>query len=268
MLRFDPNNNPVFALGLMINRDANGELDEIFHFGSVPGYKTIVRYYPKINLDVITISNLDNNTDARSIGSIKNLFIEENNNVATTESIEVPLEYLKQFEGTYLIMGDNAIIAIEDNNLKAHTPMGKLNLIPVGPNEFSMEGTNNKMIFDDSLTFFTLKAPGGELKASRVEDNNPKPQYEISLEMFTGNYKSPELDKLNRVELNNNNLEITTASNQKIQLKRIGKNTFEGIESYYYSKMVFELDNGNVKAFRVTDEARWVQNLLFKKQKD
>ena len=268
MLRVDPKNSATFAMGLMINRDSNGELDEIFHFGSVPGYKTIVRYYPKINLDVITISNLDNNTDAKSIGSIKNIVVYEKNNAVTSAIREVPIEYLKQFEGTYLIMGDNAIIAIEGKNLMAQTPMGKLNLIPVGPNEFSMEGTNNKMIFNEALTFFTLKTPGGELKASRVEVNKPKPQYEISLKMFSGAYKSPELKILNHVELNKNHLLITTASNQKITLKRTGENTFEGIDSYYYSKIVFEFDNGNVMDFLVSDETGWVQNLLFEKQLD
>jgi CubicO group peptidase (beta-lactamase class C family) len=268
LLRNDPNNSPVFAMGLMLNRDASGELDEIFHFGSVPGYKTIVSYYPKIKLDVITISNLDNNTDAMLIKSIKNIFIAENNNVATSEIMEVPLEYLKQFEGTYLIMGDNAVIAIEGKNLMAETPLGNLNLIPIGPNEFSMEGTSNKMVFDESLKFFTLKAPGGEMKATLVEENKPKSQYEISLEVFVGDYKSPELEILNRVELNSNDLVITTASKQKIQLKRTGENTFEGIESYYYNKVVFESNNNNVMAFRVSDETGWVQHLLFEKQED
>ncbi|MFH4967311.1 serine hydrolase domain-containing protein [Gaetbulibacter sp. M240] len=267
MLRFDPNNNPSFAMGLMLNRDTDGELDEIFHFGSVPGYKTIVKYYPKINLDVITVSNLDNNrTDLMAIESIKNIFFDHKEDVASSEKIEVPLEYLRQFEGTYLIMGDNAIISIEGKNLMAQTPMGKITLQPIGPNEFLMEGTKNTMVFDKSLDFFTLKSPGGELKASRIEEDEPEPNYETSLDSFIGNYKSPELDILNSIELIRNVLEITTASNQKIQLNRTGEKTFDGVESYYYNKLVFEVENGKINAFRVTDELGWVQNLLFEKQ--
>lgn len=266
MLRVDPDNSSAVAMGLMLNEDANGELDEIFHFGSVPGYKTIVRNYPQVNLDVITISNLDSNTDAQSIGSIKNIVVGEKNNAVSSASMEVPMAYLEQFEGTYLIMGDKAIVAIEGKNLTAQTPMGKLNLIPVGPNQFSMEGTSNKMVFDESLNFFTLKAPGGELIASRQAEQEPMPQYKEPLKTFIGVFKSPELQIINHVELNKNNLVITTASKQKIQLERTGENTFEGIDSYYYAKVVFEHDDGNVIYFRVSDETGWVQNLLFEKQ--
>ncbi|OZV68176.1 serine hydrolase domain-containing protein [Winogradskyella aurantia] len=265
MLRTDPKTSSVFAMGLMLNKDSDGRPDEIFHFGSVPGYKSIVRYYPEINLDVITLSNLDNNTDAKKIASIKTFFGEQNKKDGLQTNKEVPISYLKQFEGTYLIMGDNAPVAVEGKTLTVQTPMGKMNLEPTGRNEFTMAGTNRKIVFDESLEFFTLKTGSAELKATRVVEEKTESTYTNELSIFTGKYRSPELNITNQIEFKDKVLVLTTASNQKIELKRVGETTFEGLKSYYYKSVDFELNDNEVSLFRVSDEAGWVQKLLFEK---
>ena len=128
-----------------------------------------------------------------------------------------------------------------------------------------MSGTNRKVLFDESLEFFTLKAGVGELKATRLVEEKTEPSYENQLSIFTGKYKSPELHINNQIEVTDEGLLLTTASNQKIDLKRIGETTFEGVNSYYYKSVEFELNDNEVSLFRVTDEAGWVQNLLFEK---
>ena len=265
MLRTDHKTSSSFAMGLILNKDSDGKLDEIFHFGSVPGYKSIVRYYPEINIDVITLSNLDNNTDAEKIASIKGFFEEKNKVDGLQTNKEVPLSYLKQFEGTYLIMGDSAPVVVEGKTLTVQTPMGKMKLEPTGRNEFTMSGTNRKIVFDESLEFFTLKAGSGELRATRVVEERAEPTYSNELSIFAGKYQSPELNIINQIEFKDKALVLTTASYQKIELKRVGETTFEGVNSYYYKSIEFGLNDNKVDFFRVSDEAGWVQNLLFEK---
>jgi CubicO group peptidase (beta-lactamase class C family) len=255
-----------YAMGLFVLRTEDGATEQIFHTGDGVGYTSFMSHYPKEKLDVIVLSNLNSNEPIRLAEEIVEFVRSKSKNASTKfeNQIELPLETLKIYAGSYDAKQFKQEFEIKDKKLYALNPQGSDVLVALNNTTFKIPNTPVKFEFDKTGQYVILKMPGNDIKCPKI--TTAETSTSVILSDYTGIYYSPELGVSYSLKVENNQLIADSPKHRRIVFNSLSRDKIES-EDRYFKKIKFSRDENNyVSGLRVTDIDGRVRNLWFEKK--
>ncbi|MCK5758430.1 MAG: beta-lactamase family protein, partial [Clostridiales bacterium] len=172
----------------------------VFHDGTNQGFISMLAMIPEYDLGLVIMANSEEFETVRNqlVFDILDVMIESKTGIEKPEkdepeTVNLPVENLKVFTGTYLINGEEIIVSLKNDNLKARYKNFNLTLKAISENTFTFKNPLFDSI-ESSLVFF----PGNSIEEAymilEMGDVFFCPRYPVSVnsqplwEEITGKY--------------------------------------------------------------------------------
>ncbi|MEM1338196.1 MAG: serine hydrolase [Bacteroidota bacterium] len=260
-----------YAFGVMVE-DING-FTRIAHDGSTGGFKTFIGVYPEEELNIVILANRSSRPWDTAL-EIADIVLEERKSTHTIpdlssmETVELPGEKMKKFEGSYWddSNGRVRVISVKNDTLR-ELQNPNAHFYPIGHNTFViLEGTKA------STCEFIIAADGTKKMIRTYDDGkmvtsesfDPNTLLPVDLSAYTGTYYSPELETIYSIRLEDEQLVAHHARHGALEMRLIKNDIF--LTQWPLRKVEISRDkNGMVTGFFTSNGRVW--NLWFEKQK-
>ncbi|PKA81980.1 CubicO group peptidase (beta-lactamase class C family) [Ulvibacter sp. MAR_2010_11] len=258
--------NSPYAMGLYVFKSKDGTIDQIFHTGDGAGYTSFMSYYPKEKIDVVLLSNLYGNEPIKLAETIIDFIrpINEKSIADYSNQIELPIEVLKKYEGSYDAKIFKAEFEIKDKQLYALNPQGSDLMVAVNETTFLIPNTPVEFEFDKAGQYVVLKMPGNDITCPKIIADTIMPS--VNIAEYTGIYYSPELNVSYSFTIENNQLIADSPKHRRIVFDAITADKTESKDRYFRNVHFSRDENNIVNGLRVTDIDGRVRNLWFEKK--
>ncbi len=198
--------NSEYGFGIQ-NRIHKG-LKLYSHTGGHESFETQLRYYPEYNFGIVTISNFGGNGWIAT-NKIAEYVLEEYMEFPKKieyKSFEIPLDKIKQFEGTYLSPYSNEAIDLTLIN-DTLTIWGGMQIIPISKNRFYSKSWGGQFEIVESANQLTQLIIHADSKSEyqKVDQWNPLSR---ELKEYESDYHSKELETTYHLFIKGNRLVI------------------------------------------------------------
>ena len=267
MWSMEESSKSPYAMGLYVIKSTEGVTEEIYHTGAGVGYNSFMAYYPKEKLDVILLSNLNSDDPVKLAEEIIEFIRpkKENEYTKNEPQIELPLEILKIYAGSYDAKQFKAAFEIKDNQLYALNPKGSDVLVALNETTFVIPNTPVQFEFEKAGHYVLLKMPGNDIKCPKIISEEMSTS--VNLSDYKGIYYSPELNVSYSLKVENNQLVAYSPKQRRIVFGSMIKDKTESEDRYFRSIHFSRDKNNKINGLRVTDIDGRVRNLWFKKKK-
>ncbi len=258
-----------FAMGQFIEEYRG--LKHIQHGGASGGYISYLGRFPDQDVNIILMGNSSSINARRTSLQVADIFLEkyfkENSRSNTsTKAVNLSIEDLNKYVGTYWNNDDRAIrILINDNTLVFS---GRMNvpLIPLSKTKFQMQGVGSDVRLhfkENSKGKYRFSETVNGREVNKYESYKPATYRTKDLEKYVGKYFSGELDTFYDVSIHNGNLIVSHLRFNDVTLSSINLDNFTS-NSWRFSTLKFERDSSDkINGFRISSMR--VKNVFFKK---
>lgn len=256
-----------YALGLSVFKNDKNEIIEVSMNGSGFGYTSLLAYYPKIQLDVVILSNIKDNALFAKSAEIKRLFMSAVNKEVNTETnlpVNLTTSTLKKYAGSYKMDHNILEFIVKEDTLYAINPNGEDALVPINETTFIIPNTPIEFKFDEEGKNMTFKMPSNSIICPKIEDK--KETIITNLNEYKGQFYSNELNVFINVIVEDNNLIVYSPKNKRIAMSIDANDSFTSKDwSYHIIKFIRDKYN-KIIGLRVTETEGRVTNLWFEKK--
>ncbi len=263
-----------FAYGQMINKYMG--LKEIYHIGSLGGYRSYFSRFPDQNLSIIVLSNNSSflpRTTSYRIADIylKDDFIIETNSVPlledkSKEEIIVNQNTMDSYVGKYEVEPGFIISITNYGDVFSWqaTRQTKDKLKAISERDFFVKGHDVKIEFmldkNGYAGSLELNQNGQKFVGLRLQPFNKR---SVALSDFTGRFYSDELSTFYDIVIKNNQLFVEHNRMDDFLLKLFSEDTFTSSNWFLNTVKFVRNENSDIIGFKVSSNR--VKNLWFKK---
>ncbi|WP_219007206.1 serine hydrolase domain-containing protein [Aquimarina litoralis] len=215
----------------------------IQHGGSVGGFRSIARTFPEEQFNIVILTNYSRSNIRSKANMISDIILDRSKDMLTNTTTKVaraPANFIKlsnkklsEFEGIYWSDEEKIgrKIYIKNDTLRySSSDKNEWPLVPIDQHTFLMIRSSVKPIikFDSKKHQMTIKT-GNDLPGvfNFLQSNLDKNTDDLN--MFTGNYYSPELKTIYSISIDDKfNIYLEHARHGIIKLKQLYNNIFSG----------------------------------------
>ena len=250
-----------YALGVSV--DEHRGLKRVSHGGGDAGFRSMVSWYPEVNLGVAVLSNLGNFNSGEKANQVAEAFVEgrmKTQPAAPTsaakkiERVPVDAEKLARHTGVYRVPQLSVVeVELKEGKLFA-SPAGQARqeLVPIAGEKFFVEALNLEVSFETEgdKNWIAIRPQQSQIamRGERIskELGGGKPP---DLAELTGSYWSDELETQYRAVVEGGKLRLRHVRHGDIELRPVRGDIFAG--TWFMSEIVFVRDaQGRVTGMR------------------